>query len=101
MRGIVSFLQTLGGNVGIDLRRDEMRVAEQCLHAPQIRAGIQQVRRVTVPQFVRGQAGIESGDDEILFQTPGQLDRLQRRGLFRFRRKHRRFSGRRRLHVLQ
>ena len=71
MRGVVSFLQPLGGDVGVNLRRDEMRVAEQFLHAPQIRTRVQQVRRVTVPQFMRGQAGIESGDDEILFQTPG------------------------------
>ena len=63
--------------MGIDLRRDEMRVAEQFLHAPQIRTRVQQVRRVTVPQFVRGQAGIESGNGEILFQTPGQLNRLE------------------------
>jgi len=67
MRGVVNFLQPLGGDVGVNLCRDEMRVAEQFLHAPQICARIQQVRRVTVPQFMRGQAGIESGDDEISF----------------------------------
>ena len=90
MRGVVGLLQSFGGHVRINLRRDEMRVAEQFLHAPQIRAGVQQVRRVTVPQLVRRQARIQSGNDQILFQPPRQLDRLQRRGFFGFRKKNRR-----------
>jgi len=84
MRGVVGLLQPLGGDVGVNLRRNEMRVAKQFLHASQIRAGIQQVCRVAVPQLVRRQARIESGDGQILFQTPGQLNRLERRGGFRF-----------------
>ena len=47
MRRVISLLQPLRRHVRVDLRRDEMRVAEQFLHAPQIRARIQQVRRVT------------------------------------------------------
>ena len=73
MRRVVGLLQPLGRDVRINLRRDEMRVAEQFLHAAQIRARVQQVRRVTVPQLVRRQARIKSGDDEILFQPPRQL----------------------------
>lgn len=34
MRFIIRPFQTLGGEVGIDLRGDEVRVAEQFLHAP-------------------------------------------------------------------
>ena len=59
MRCVVGFLQSLSGDMRVNLRRDQMRVAEQFLHAAQIRARVQQVRRVTVPQLVRRQARIE------------------------------------------
>jgi hypothetical protein len=49
MRGVVGFFQTLGGQVRVHLRGHEMRVAQQLLHAAQIRAGIEQMRGVTVP----------------------------------------------------
>ena len=45
MRRVVSLLQPLRRDVRINLRRDEVRVAEQFLHAPQIRARVQQMRR--------------------------------------------------------
>ena len=101
MRRVVGLLQPLGGNVRVNLCRDQVRVAEQFLHAPQIRARVQQMRRVTVPQLVRRQARIETGDGQILFQTPRQLDRLERRGGFCFRKKYRRRSRGRRFKVLQ
>ena len=69
MRRVVGLLQPLGRHVRINLRRDEMRVAEQFLHAPQIRARVQQVRGVTVPELVRRQARIKPGDD----QTPAYV----------------------------
>jgi hypothetical protein len=53
MGGVVGFLQSLGSQVRVDLRGDEVRVAEQFLHAAQVRAGIEQMRGVTVPQFMR------------------------------------------------
>ena len=59
---VVSLLQPLRRDMRVNLRRDEMRVAEQFLHAAQIRARIQQMRRVTVPQFVRRQTWIQPGD---------------------------------------
>ena len=67
MRRVVSFLQTFRCDVGIDLRRDKMRVAQQFLHAAQVRSGIQKVRRVTVPQLVWSQAWIKSGESQIFF----------------------------------
>ena len=89
MRRVVSLLQPLRRDVRVDLRRDEMRVAEQFLHAPQIRARVQQMRRVTVPQLVRRQTRIKPGDDEKLFQAAGELNRLERCGLFCLRKKDR------------
>ena len=49
MRGVVGFLEAFGGEMRVDLGRDEMRMAQQFLDAAQIRSGIQQVRGVTVP----------------------------------------------------
>ena len=52
--------------MGIDLRGDEVRVAEQFLDAAQISAGVEQMRRVTVTQLVRREARIETGGCEML-----------------------------------
>ena len=65
---VICPFQPLSSHVRIDLRRDEVRVAEQFLNAAQIRAGIQQVRGVTVPQLVWRQTRIQSGNHQILFQ---------------------------------
>ena len=62
MRRIVSPLQTLRRDVCVNLRRDEVRVTEQFLHAAQICARVQQMRRVAVAQFMRRQTWIQSGD---------------------------------------
>jgi hypothetical protein len=82
MRGIVGFFQALGRHVRVNLGRDEMRVAEQFLHASQIRAGVQQVRGVTVPQFVRRQGRVQAGNDQVLFQAARELQRIEQRGFF-------------------
>ena len=70
MRRVIDLFQPLGRDVRVNLGRDEVRMAEQFLHAPQIRARVQQMRRVTVPQLVRCQSRIETGDGQVLFQTP-------------------------------
>ena len=75
MRRVVGALQPFGGDVGIDLGRDQVRVAEQLLHAAQVRAGVEQVRRVAVPQLVRCQVRIEAGEGEILLQAQLQVPR--------------------------
>ena len=49
---VVRLLQALGGHVGVDLGRGQVRVPEQFLHATQIRSRIQHMRRIAVPQFV-------------------------------------------------
>jgi len=100
MRLVVGLLQPLRRDVRVNLRRDEVRVAEQFLHAAQIRAGIEQVRGVAVTQFVRGQARVQPGDHQIVFQPPRELHAVQRRSLPVVRvkdrlRPHRRFLQRR------
>ena len=70
MRRIVGLFQPFRGDMRVHLRRDEVRVAEQLLHAAQVRARIQQVRCIAVPQLVRRQTWIQTGNDEKLFQPP-------------------------------
>ena len=48
VRFLINALQTFGGDVGVDLSRRQMSMPEHFLHAAQVGAGIQQVRRVTV-----------------------------------------------------
>ena len=68
MRGVVGLFEALDRNMGVNLRRDQMRMAEQFLDAAQIRAAIQQVRGVTVAQFVRRQFGVQSRTRQIPLQ---------------------------------
>ena len=70
MRRVVGLLQPLRRDVRVNLRRDEMRVAEQFLHAAQVRARVEQMRRVAVTQFVRCQTWIKPGYGQIYFQPP-------------------------------
>jgi hypothetical protein len=49
MRGVIGLFQPLRREMRVHLRRHEMGVAQQFLHAAQIRAGIEQMRGVTVP----------------------------------------------------
>src|ERR1700722_14822287 len=95
VRRVVSLFQPLRRDVRVNLRRDEMRVAEQFLHAPQIRTRVQQMRRVTVPQLVRRQTRIEPGDGEKLFQPPRNGTRPERRAFFCLYQKNRRRTARR------
>ena len=46
---VISPLQTVGRQVGVDLRRDQMRMAKQFLNAAQIGAGIENMSGVAVP----------------------------------------------------
>jgi len=68
MGGVVRFFEAFGGEMGINLRRDEVRMAEEFLDAAQVSAGVEEVRGVTVAEFVRGQVWVEAGEGEILFQ---------------------------------
>ena len=78
MRGVVGPLEPFGGQVGIDLGRDQVRVAEQFLHAAQVRARVEQVRRVAVPQLVRRQVRVQTGDGEVFLQAQLQVPRRDR-----------------------
>ena len=81
MRRVVGPLEAFGGQVGIDLGRDQVGVAEQLLHAAQVRAGIQQMRGVAVPQLVRRQVRVQAGDGEVFLQAQLQVPRRDRRSL--------------------
>ena len=70
MRSIVGFFQSFRRNVSVNLGRREVGMAEQFLDAPQIRAGIEQMRCIAVAQLVRRQMRIQAGDRQILFQSP-------------------------------
>ena len=61
MGGVVGFFEALNGDVSVDLRRDEVRVAEEFLDAAEIGAAIEKMRGVAVAEFVRGEIGVESG----------------------------------------
>ena len=69
MRGIIGALKPLHCQVGINLRRDEVRVAHEFLHAVQVSASVEQMGGVTVPQFVRRQVLVQSGNRKVLFQA--------------------------------
>ena len=64
---VVSPLQAFGGDVGIDLRRDQVRVTKQFLDAPQISPRIEQVRGKTMPELVGCELRVQSGDLKIFF----------------------------------
>ena len=53
VRGAVALAEALGRHVRVDLRRAEARVAEQLLHAAEIRPAVEQVRRRGVSEAVR------------------------------------------------
>ena len=53
MCGFVGGLETLDRHVSVDLCGGNTRVPKKRLHAAEIRAVVQQVRRKTVPQLVR------------------------------------------------
>ena len=50
---IVCTFQAFDSHVRVDLCRRKAGVTKKRLHAPQVRAGIEEVRRKTVTKFVR------------------------------------------------
>src|SRR3954462_1707841 len=57
----VDVLQPLGREVGVDLRRRDIRVAEHLLQRAQVAAAGEQVRRERVAEGVRAHAVLEPG----------------------------------------
>lgn len=50
----VCFSQTIHGYVRVNLGRGKIRMAQQLLNHPNVRASVKQMGRITMPQFVRG-----------------------------------------------
>ena len=75
MRLLVRLLQPLGRDVRVNLRRHQMRMPKQFLHAAQIRARIQKMRRITVPQFVRRDGRIQPRQRQIFLQARARASR--------------------------
>ena len=69
MGGIVGFFEALDGDVSVDLRGGEVGVAEEFLDAAEIGAAIEEMRGVTVAEFMRSDRGIEAGAGEISFEA--------------------------------
>jgi len=67
MRLIVYALESLGGQVGVNLRGDHVRMAKQLLNTAQISACIQEVRRVTVTELMLCQFRSEVGYRQLFF----------------------------------
>ena len=53
----------------INLGGSQMRVPQQLLNTAQIRAGVEQMCGVAVPEFVGRQVGIKAGDNQVCLQT--------------------------------
>ena len=78
VRRVVGSLEPFCGQVGVDLGRDQVRVAEQLLDAAQVGARVKEVGRVTVPQLVRRQVRVQAGKGKVLLQAQLQLARGDR-----------------------
>ena len=94
MGGVVGALEAFGGQVGIDLGGDQVGVAEQFLDAAQVRAGVEQVGGVTVPQLVRGQVRVQAGEGEVFLETQLQVPRRDGRPLLWAGQEDRRLAAR-------
>ena len=74
---VIHLLHSAGRQMRVNLRGDKALVAKQLLHAAEVGAVIQQVRREAVPQRVRADSGIESRFDEIFVQLPADRSRVE------------------------
>ena len=68
MSFLVNLLQSFGRDVGVDLRRRQIGVAEEFLDAAEVGAGIEHVRGEAVSQLVRRQRRVEADGEQILLQ---------------------------------
>src|SRR5664279_1446503 len=92
---VVCALEAFSGQVGIDLGSDQVGVAEQLLHAAQVRASVQQMGRVAMPQLVRRQVRVQAGYGEVFLQAQLQIPRRDGRPLLDARQENRRLARRR------
>src|ERR1039458_6361557 len=70
--------QPIAGDVRINLRRADARMAEQFLNHAQVRAMLQQMRRETVPQHVRRDVPLNSGAANAILDVQPKCDRRER-----------------------
>ena len=70
MRSLVGGAEAGGADVRVDLRRHEALVAQEFLHAADVGAAVQEVRREAVPERVGRGATIETRGSQILFEHP-------------------------------
>lgn len=75
---VVGALEAFGGKMSIDLGGREVGVAEEFLHAPKVRAGVEQVRGVTVAQLMWCEARVQRSNGQIFLQAQLQVARGKR-----------------------
>ena len=61
MSFVVGLFDTLHRDMGVNLSRRQVGVAEQCLHTPQIGAVVQKMRRKAMAKFVGADAKLNGG----------------------------------------
>ena len=93
MKFPVNFPQAAAGDVRVNLRGADVRVAEQFLDHAQIRAVLQQMRRETVPQHVRRDVALNPGAADPIFDAQPQRHRRERRAALRQKNIRRRFAA--------
>ena len=83
MKFFVDLAQAVARDVRVNLRRADVRVAEQFLDDPQIRAVFQQVRREAVSQHVRRHVPRNPGAPDAIFDVQPQCHRREGRAALR------------------
>src|SRR5438128_1760057 len=66
---IIGTIQAISGDVCVNLRSDQMSVAEQFLHASQIGPGIEQMCGVAMAELMRRDLRVQAGDFKVAFQA--------------------------------
>ncbi len=83
MKFFVNLAQTVSRDVRVNLRRADVRVAEQFLDHAQIRAVLQKMRRKTVTHHVRRHVALDSGAADAIFYVQPKRDGRERRAALR------------------
>ncbi len=76
---LVRIVQTLSGNVGVDLGRGQAAVTEQLLNASEVGTAVQKVSGEAVPECVRAGGWVETETQQIPFQQPANTPRRKSR----------------------
>ena len=79
----VDFAQTVAGDVGIEFRGTDGRVAKQFLDDTQVRAVFEEVRGETVAKHVRGDIAGDAGQSDPTFDAQPHGNRGEGRAALR------------------